>query len=75
MTKKAPRSEGKRANTSKGGQTDQDVLLESLRTHKQVVESDDPDVTLKPGETHVYVKPTDKSPGLLIEKRKSFFKR
>ncbi len=54
---------------------EQENLLRSLRTHGQVVESDTPNVDLKPGETHVYVKPSGDQPGELIEKRKSFFKR
>ena len=57
------------------GDPEQDALLRSLRAHKQVVESTDENVALKPGETHVYVKTSDDQPGVLIEKRKSFFKR
>jgi uncharacterized protein YcgL (UPF0745 family) len=54
--------------------SEQNTLLRSLRAHKQVAESDCADVTLKPGETHVYLKQPG-APDQLIEKRKSFFKR
>lgn len=56
-------------------QDEQERLLRSLRTHGQVVESDDPDVELGPGQTHVYVKPSGSERGVLLEKRKSLFKR
>ena len=52
-----------------------DSLLKSLKTHGQVVESEDPDVPLGPGQTHVLVKKAGEPGGKLIEKRKSFFKR
>lgn len=52
-----------------------DSLLESLKKHGQVVESEDPDVPLGPGQTHVLVKKAGQPGGKLIEKRKSLFKR
>ncbi|MGQ0446258.1 MAG: hypothetical protein ACT4O2_14315 [Beijerinckiaceae bacterium] len=55
--------------------TEKNVLLRSLRKHGQVVESEDPDVPLGPGQTHVLVKKRGESGGKLIEKRKSFIKR
>ena len=54
---------------------EKEALLESLRKHGQVAESEDPDVPLGPGQTHVLVKKHGQSGGTLIEKRKSFFKR
>lgn len=50
-------------------------LLKSLKAHGQVVESEDPDVPLGPGQTHVLVKKAGEPGGKLIEKRKSLFKR
>ena len=52
-----------------------DSLLKSLTTHGQVVESEDPDVPLGPGQTHVLVKKAGEPGGKLIERRKSLFKR
>ncbi len=52
-----------------------DSLLKSLATHGQVVESEDPDVPLGPGQTHVLVKKAGEPGGKLIERRKSLFKR
>ena len=57
------------------GKSESDSLLKSLKTHGQVVESDDPDVELGPGQTHVLVKKAGEPGGKLIERRKSLFKR
>jgi hypothetical protein len=54
---------------------EREALLKSLRKHNQVVESDDENAPLGPGQTHVYVKTPGQGTGKLIEKRKSFFKR
>ena len=51
------------------------ALLKSLRRHGQVVEAEDSDAGLGPGQTHVYVKKPGEEGGQLIERRKSFFKR
>ncbi len=48
-------------------------LLESLRAHGQVKETDDPNAPLEPGQTHLLVKKKGQKAGRLIEKRKSFF--
>jgi hypothetical protein len=56
-------------------QAEKEALLKSLRKHGQVVESEDPDVPLGPGQTHVHVKKPGEAGGTLIEKRKSFIKR
>ncbi|MCK1516283.1 hypothetical protein IVB22_28000 [Bradyrhizobium sp. 190] len=56
-------------------EAEKEALLKSLRKHGQVVESEDPDVPLGPGQTHVLVKKRGESGGRLIEKRKSFIKR
>jgi hypothetical protein len=71
----AKKSSGSKTGKQTATEQEQDVLLKSLRAHKQVAESCNENVELKPGETHVYVKRSDDEPGLLIEKRKSFFKR
>jgi hypothetical protein len=55
--------------------SESDSLLESLKRHGQVVESEDPDVPLGPGQTHVLVKKAGQPGGKLIERRKSLFKR
>lgn len=68
MSKKPTRSEPQ-------DDAEKEVLLKSLRKHGQVVESEDPDAPLGPGQTHVLVKKRGESGGRLIEKRKSFFKR
>ena len=68
MGKKPTRSEPQ-------GDAEKEVLLKSLRKHGQVVESEDPDTPLGPGQTHVLVKKSGESGGKLIEKRKSLFKR
>lgn len=69
----------KKSGTPKqGGSKDKseaDSLLKSLKAHGQVVESEDPDVPLGPGQTHVLVKKAGEPGGKLIEKRKSLFKR
>ena len=57
------------------GEAEKEALLQSLRKHGQVVESDDPDVPLRPGQTHVLVTKRGEFVGRLIEKRKSFLKR
>ena len=64
------KSQGKSEDKSEA-----DSLLKSLKAHGQVVESEDPDVPLGPGQTHVLVKKAGKPGGKLIEKRKSLFKR
>lgn len=56
-------------------ESEEDILLRSLRAHGQVAESADPDTPLKPGQTHLYVKKPGEKTGYLIEKRKSFFSR
>ena len=63
------------AKPSRVDEKEQKILLESLRAHGQVVECDDPDVVLGPGQTHVFVKKSGPSAGHLVEKRKSFIKR
>lgn len=68
MTKKTTPSEPQ-------DQSEKEALLTSLQKHGQVVESENPDVALGPGQTHVLVKKPGESDGRLIEKRKSFFKR
>lgn len=74
----------KKSGTPKQGGSAQDKsehkseagsLLKSLKAHGQVVESEDPDVPLGPGQTHVLVKKAGEPGGKLIEKRKSLFKR
>lgn len=47
-------------------------MLNSLRAHKQVKETDNPDAPLEPGQTHLHVKKKGQKTGQLIEKRKSF---
>ncbi|TIL43280.1 hypothetical protein [Mesorhizobium sp.] len=54
---------------------EKEALLKSLRKHGQVIESEDPEVPLGPGQTHVLVKRPGELGGKLIEKRKSFIKR
>ena len=56
-------------------EAENEALLKSLRKHGQVVEGEDPDVPLGPGQTHVLVKKRGELAGRLIEKRKSFIKR
>lgn len=57
------------------GNAEKEALLRSLQNHGQVIESEDPDVPLGRGQTHVLVKTLGESSGKLIEKRKSFIKR
>lgn len=52
---------------------DEKRLLDSLRAHGQVKETDDPNAKLEPGQTHLLVKKKGQKSGRLIEKRKSFF--
>lgn len=71
---------GKKQATTKTAEAGRDeaeakALLESLRAHGQVVESDDPNVPLGPGQTHVLVKKPGQARGQLIERRKSLIKR
>jgi hypothetical protein len=73
MVKKA--NPAKAAQKRKTESEEEANLLRSLRTHKQVVESDREDAPLGPGQTHVYVKKPGEAAGRLIEKRKSLVKR
>lgn len=52
-----------------------DGFLQSLRAHGQVVESEHADAPLGPGQTHVFVRQPGDDSGMLIEKRKSLFRR
>jgi hypothetical protein len=54
---------------------DEEVLLKSLRAHGQVLETEDPEAPLAPGQTHVLIRKPGASSGELVEKRKSLFKR
>jgi hypothetical protein len=56
-------------------ETEKEALLKSLRTHGQVLESEDPGAPLGPGQTHVFLTKPGEPGGTLIEKRKSLFKR
>jgi len=74
MTKRPGASKPQKSQQT-GSCSEENVLLKSLRAHGQVAESENPDVALGSGQTHVLVKKPGKASGQLIEKRKSFFKR
>lgn len=77
MAKKSgtPKQGGSAQDKSEHHKSEADSLLKSLKAHGQVIESEDPDVPLGPGQTHVLVKKAGEPDGKLVEKRKSFFKR
>ena len=64
-----------KSNDKSDDKSEAGSLLKSLKAHGQVVESEDPDVPLGPGQTHVLVKKAGEPGGKLIERRKSLFKR
>jgi len=71
MSKKSAPSRPKSAKSTDSAEEKR--LLESLRAHGQVKETDDPDAPLEPGQTHLLLKKKGQKAGRLIEKRKSFF--
>lgn len=71
MSKKSTPS--RRSSGKTTDKAEEKRMLESLRAHGQVKETDDPNAPLEPGQTHLLVKKKGQKAGRLIEKRKSFF--